>query len=749
MYEIDEEQENKEIRERYELIFRCFRREISEQEKDDIQRAFVLARSAHANTRRKSGEPYIYHPLEVAHIVVADIGLGPTSVVCALLHDVVEDTEYTLANIEETFGSNVARIVDGLTKIDEIFDQSQSFSLQAENFRKMLFTLSDDVRVILIKLADRLHNMRTLESMAKDKQLKISSETINVYAPLAHRLGLFSIKSELEDLSLKYTEPDIYNSLSTKIKETEIDRNRLINEFIAPIRKRLEAECLPFSISGRIKSICSIWGKMKKKGVSFEEVYDLFAIRVVMDSPMGNEKTDCYKVYSIVTEIYRPNPERLRDWIAAPKPNGYEALHTTVMSTAGRWVEVQIRSRRMDEIAEKGYAAHWKYKNEGVMAKDSGLDLWLGKIREMLESVDEKNALSFIQDFRLNFFSGEIFIYTPKGEVKTLPVGSSVLDFAFHIHSDIGLSVIGAKVNHKLVPINHVLKSGDQVAIITSKTQQPTEEWFKYVVSSKAKSCIRQWLREEHARYYNSGFEKLKTWMEAIPVEFNEGNVHIIIDGLGYQNRSRLYYEVAIDKLQESEVREFFKIDEKHEGWFWQLFKRSKGGKIIDLQDAIQSQVENQPETLVLAGDINKLHYMVSDCCHPIPGDDVVGIIIPGKGIDVHRTSCPKAIELMSQYGHRIVKAKWKKDQMVTFLTGISLSGFDRTEIVKDIVAVMSGEDKVNMRSVSFTASEGVFEGKIMLYIGDTNHLQILMSKLMMIEGLEKVIRIDHVDSNK
>ncbi|MDE7090614.1 MAG: HD domain-containing protein, partial [Bacteroidales bacterium] len=426
MYVIDEAREKREIQEKYETIFRYFRRDISEQERTDIQNAFELAVSAHANTRRKSGEPYIFHPLEVARIVVADIGLGPTAVVCALLHDVVEDTEYTLSDIEERFGASVARIVDGLTKIDTIFDQDQTVSLQAENFKKILFTLSDDVRVILIKLADRLHNMRTLDSMAKDKQLKISSETINVYVPLAHRLGLYTIKSELEDLALKYTEPEIYTSIANKIKETESERARFINEFVAPIRKSLDEAYLQFSITGRVKSICSIWGKMKKKGVPFEEVYDLFAIRIVLDSPIEKEKDDCYKVYSLVTGLYRPNPARLRDWIASPKANGYEALHTTVMSHTGRWVEVQIRSRRMDEIAEKGYAAHWKYKNEGVIPKDSGLDLWLGKIREMLEQADEKSALNFLRDFRLNFFAGEIYVYTPKGELKTLPAGATV-----------------------------------------------------------------------------------------------------------------------------------------------------------------------------------------------------------------------------------------------------------------------------------------------------------------------------------
>lgn len=731
----------------YETIFRYFKRDISEQERTDIQNAFNLAVSAHANTRRKSGEPYIFHPLEVAHIVVADIGLGPTAVVCALLHDVVEDTEYTLSDIESRFGSSVARIVDGLTKIDVIFDQDQSASLQAENFKKILFTLSDDVRVILIKLADRLHNMRTLDSMAKDKQLKISSETINVYVPLAHRLGLYSIKSELEDLALKYTEPEIYTGIAGKIKETEAERAQFINEFVAPIRKKLDESYLQFSITGRVKSICSIWGKMKKKGVPFEEVYDLFAIRIVLDSPLDKEKDDCYKVYSLVTSLYRPNPSRLRDWIASPKNNGYEALHTTVMSHSGQWVEVQIRSRRMDEIAEKGYAAHWKYKNEGVIPKDSGLDLWLGKIKEMLEQDDEKSALNFLQDFRLNFFSGEIYVYTPKGELKTLPVGSTVLDFAFHIHSDLGMSVIGAKVNHKLEPLNHPLKNGDQVEIITSKTQQPKEEWLQYVVSSRAKSAIRQWLREEQARYYNEGRNLIKTWLEESGRSLTDETLNHILQARSIQNKARLFYEAAMGHFTAEHLREIFKEEATDSGnWFTNLFRSTPKDKGIDLQDAIQEQVESKPETLVLGEEIQKLRYYVSDCCHPIPGDDVVGIMMPNKGIEVHRTNCPRGIELMSQYGHRIVKAKWKKDQDVTFLTGLQLRGFDRVGMIKDIIEVLSGEDKVNMRSIAFTAAEGLFTGKIMLYIGDTHQLHSIIGHLQAVEGLEKIERIDHAD---
>ncbi len=761
MYKIDEAQEKKEILRRYRLIFKSFKREISQEEHEAIHKAFVLAVSAHEHTRRKSGEPYIYHPLEVAHIVVEDIGLGPTAVVCALLHDVVEDTEYTLSDIENGFGPTVARIVDGLTKIDAIFDQNQSFSIQAENFKKLLFSLSDDVRVILIKLADRLHNMRTLDSMPRDKQLKIASETINIYAPLAHRLGLFSIKSELEDLSLKYTEPDIYNFISEKIKQSEPEREDLINNFIEPIRKKLDNECLKFSISGRVKSICSIWGKMKKKGIPFEEVYDLFAIRIVLDSPVETEKADCYRVYAIVNSLYRANPDRLRDWIAIPKSNGYEALHTTVMSNTGRWIEVQIRSKRMDEIAERGYAAHWRYKNEGINPDgETGLDLWLSKIKEMLEHSASDNSLSFLNDFRQNFFNGEIYVYTPTGEVKSLPAGSTVLDFAFHIHSEIGFTVIGAKVNHKLVPINQKLKNGDQVEIITSKTQKPNENWVNYVVSSRAKSKIRQWLREEHARYYNQGRDALQQIMTTFSVPFTEENIRMVQNAFSRKNKSELFYDVAMHKIEEKDIKPLFKqAEEKHENWFWQMFRRGsssnnasasgnnrtdKQSSNLNLQDAIQAQVENKPESLLLGNDVKNLNYIIPECCNPIPGDDVIGIIIPNKGIEVHRTNCPKAIELMSQYGNRIVKAKWKKNEKIGFLTGITISGFDRPGMARDILGKVNEDPQINIRSISMKSAEGIFEGQIMLYINNTSHLQDMMDKVGQVDGVEKVNRIDH-----
>lgn len=747
MYVVDEEFENKEILRKYKLIFKGFRREISEEEHKYIHKAFTLALNAHANMRRKTGEPYIYHPLEVARVVVTEIGLGPTSVICSLLHDVVEDTDYTLADIEEGFGANVARIVDGLTKIDEIFDQNQSISLQAENFKKILFTLSDDVRVILIKLVDRLHNMRTLDAMKREKQLKIASETINIYAPLAHRLGLFSIKSELEDLAFKYTDPESYNSITERIKQTEQEREEFINEFLTPIRKKMELECLSVSVAGRIKSICSIYGKMRKKNVTFEEIYDLFAIRIVLDSLPENEKKDCYNIYQIVTSIYRPNPGRLRDWIALPKNNGYEALHTTVMSDRGKWVEVQIRSKRMDEIAEKGYAAHWKYKNEGVSTKDSGLDMWLGKIRETLENAENNNSLSFLNDFRVNFFNDEIYVYTPKGELKTLPVGASVLDFAFHIHSEIGFSVIGAKVNHRLVPINNVLKSGDQVEVIYSKRQKPTEEWLEYVVSSRAKVRIKQWLREEHSKYYQEGTIVLSDILKRLNIIYSDDVVTDLENGLNRSNKASLFYDIATEKITENDIKNVLQRKEKN-NWFVQLFKRSN--KDVSLQDAIQNRIENKPESLSLgSNELKKLDYIVSNCCNAIPGDDVIGIIRPNGGIEVHRINCTDAIDVMSHYGNRIVKAKWNKNEKITFLTGLILTGFDRSGILKAIIGIVSESEHINIRSVAFTAAEGVFDGKIMLYISNTENLQNLIKKLKTVDGLQNITRIGSKNLHK
>jgi len=748
MYIIDEESEKKEILKRYRNIFTVWRTNIANEDKKLIRKAFNIAVNAHKDMRRRTGEPYIYHPLEVAHIVVQEIGLGTTSVICALLHDVVEDTDYTLNDIEAIFGSRIAKIIDGLTKIEGIFDQS-TLSIQAENFKKMLLTLSDDVRVILIKLADRLHNMRTLESMPKDKQLKIASETIYLYAPLAHRLGLHAIKSELEDLSLKYTEPTIYETISTKLKESEEERNKFISKFTYPIKKTLAEKGFKFTITGRAKSIYSIWGKMQKKEIPFEEVFDLFAIRIIIDTPFENEKADSWNVYTIVTDFYRPNPDRLRDWISIPKANGYEALHTTVMSHSGKWVEVQIRSKRMDEIAEKGYAAHWRYKEADAESDsqkvESGLDNWLNKIKEILQSPDS-NALDFLDDFKLNLFSDEIFVFTPKGEMKTLPVKSTILDFAYSIHSQIGNSCIGGKVNHKLVPINYQLKSGDQVEIITSNKHKPVEVWYDYVVTARAKTRIKIALKEEQKIYAEEGKILLQNLFNQLNIDFSKPNISILKEYLKINSTTELFYLSYKRDIKIKDIRSCFNIEEKS---FWinkfnPFYKSKKEGNrtIKSLAEEIKGQIKNKPETLMLGEKNENLNYIISSCCNPIPGDDVIGLITPKEGINIHRTNCEDAIQLMSTYGNRIVKAKWKPNELITFLTGIKISGIDKKGIVKDISRVISEDLSLNIRSFNLQSSEGIFTGEIMIYVNDTVHLKDLMKKLKQIDGVQNILRM-------
>jgi GTP pyrophosphokinase len=561
MLAIDTEAEKKEILKRYRGLLRVYKPKTPE-DKKQVRRAFDVAVNAHKDMRRKSGEPYVYHPISVATIAAGEIGLGTTSVVCALLHDVVEDSEYTVEDIRGWFGDKVASIIDGLTKIKGIFDQ-QTTSIQAENFKRLLITLSDDVRVILIKLADRLHNMRTLDAMAPEKQLKIASETIYLYAPLAHRLGLHTIKSELQDLALKYIEPEVYASISNKLKESAIGRTRFINKFIFPIKKRLAKQGVNYTISAREKSIYSIWEKMKMKEVSFEEIYDIFAIRIIIDTPVESEKSDCWKVYSAITDYYRPNMDRLRDWISIPKANGYEALHTTVMSHTGQWVEIQIRSKRMDEIAEKGYAAHWKYKES--MNLNSQLDNWLDRIREMIESPDA-DALSFVDDVKGYFFLDEISVFTPQGELRTLPANSSVLDFAYAIHSEIGNNCIGAKVDKKLVPINHILKNGEQIEIITSKKQSPKDEWLTYVVTTRAKTNIKLGLKKEKKKYFKQGKEKLEKMFLADNIEFTHENIRKFIVVNNLPTLIDLYYAVAQDRIGHKEIK-FFSASNMKSGW--------------------------------------------------------------------------------------------------------------------------------------------------------------------------------------
>lgn len=737
----DLEKEKKEILERYRNLLKVCKPKTSTEDKLLIRKAFNLALEAHKDMRRKSGEPYIYHPIEVAHIAAGEIGLGTTSVVCALLHDVVEDTNYTLEDISVMFGEKVAKIIDGLTKISGMFD-NKTQSLQAENFRKMLLTLSDDVRVILIKLADRLHNMRTLESMPKEKQLKISSETAYLYAPLAHRLGLYSIKTELEDLAFKFTEPEIYGTIVQMIKESEADRKKFINRFMVPIKKSLSVWGIEHTILARTKSVYSIWEKMHKKEIPFEEVYDLFAIRIIINSPFDKEKIDCWRVYSIVTDSYKPNQERLRDWISIPKANGYESLHTTVMSREGKWVEVQIRTKRMDEIAEKGYAAHWKYKESA--GNEGGLDEWLSKIRELLQS-PESNALDFLDDFKMNLFSDEIYVFTPKGDLFTLPIKSTALDFAYTIHSHIGNNCIGAKVNHKLVPLNYVLKSGEQIEIITSEKQTPKEEWLSFVITARAKAQIKTFIKEERKKLATEGKAKLKLIFEELKIEFNSNNINKLINCANASSPTVLFLAINDESLGVKEVKACFFEHHERENWLRYLripFLRSRQSET----DAIivdSKKVPDSADKLLPVENQDNIKYKISNCCRPIPGDDVVGLLQADGFIEIHRTNCKNARQLMSKYGNKIVKSKWKSNSALEFLAGINIKGYDRIGLMNDITKVISTQLNINIRSVNLETVSGVFDGVITVYIHNTEQLKDLIENLKTIDGLDKITRIN------
>jgi len=730
---INLEDEKKEILKRYRALLHACKRTLEKGDKLLIRKAFDISLEAHKNMRRKSGEPYIYHPIAVAQICAEEIGLGTTSVVCALLHDVVEDTDLTLEDIKGLFGEKEAKIIDGLTKISGVFDQSSS--LQAENFRKMLLTLSDDVRVILIKLADRLHNMRTLESMNRDKQLKIASETLYLYAPLAHRLGLNAIKTELEDLGLKYTEPEVFEDIEKRLLESEPERKKFISKFIIPIKDIIDEQGLKAKIIGRPKSIYSINNKIKNKGVPFEEIYDLFAIRIIIDTPTESEKTDCWRVYSIVTDFYHPSPDRLRDWISTPKANGYESLHTTVMGPDGKWVEVQIRTIRMDELAEKGYAAHWKYKDS---ANESQLDDWIRKIREILESPEE-NAMEFLDDFKLNLFAEEIFAFTPKGEMKTLPIGATALDFAFDIHTKVGEKCIGAKVNHKLVPLSYKLKSGDQVEVLTSKKQIPKEDWLGYVVTARAKSKIKNALKEERRKIAEDGREILQRKFNHLKIDFTVSNINELANYFKLQSSQELFYRVAVGNINIKHLKDFRQEHGK-------IVHKSGGIKKADTTQSLEQMVtaaRGKSDMLVIGENLQKIDYKLSPCCTPIPGDDVFGFITINEGIKIHRVNCPNAIQLLSNYAYRVVKAKWTSQELISFLSGIKITGIDEVGLVNNITKIISNELNVNMRSISFDTNDGTFEGTVMVFVHDTNHLTELMKKLKKVNGVLTISRID------
>jgi len=734
---ISEEQEAKLQLE--DIIRVCVRCQTPEDHKL-IHKAFEVAMVAHQGVRRKSGELYIMHPLSVARIVAEEIGLGSKGVAAALLHDVVEDTDYTIEDIQTIFGAKVASIVDGLTKLEGAFDQTKS--MQAENFRKLLLTMVEDVRVILIKLADRLHNMRTLDSLAEHKRLKIASETLFIYAPLAHRLGLNAIKSELEDLSLKYEHPKTYNDLLSKLQEYQNRNDHLITRFSLPIIDKLTDEGFEFDIKGRPKSIFSIWTKMQKKEVPFEEIYDLLALRIVFKPKTAiPEKAQCWNIYSVITDIYKPKPDRLRDWVSVPKANGYEALHATVMGPSGRWVEIQIRSERMNEIAERGFAAHWKYK--GHQDKESELDNWLKHIREILEN-PETDSLEFLDDFKLNLFSSEMMIFTPKGDVKIMPKGATTLDLAFEIHSSIGLKCIGAKVNYKLVPLSYELKSGDQVEILTSEKQTPKYEWLNYVTTAKAKSRIKETFKKERKLTVQLGEKML---VEALKLKKLTTNARILKKIQGYFNipiKDELYFKIGKGTIRLDNLQDILS-DKTSNKWvrYWRL-SLVKGDSIAK---SLFPSVRNdpKPKSMVLSDEMGSDQFIIAQCCNPIPGDDVVGCIDDNEKLILHSRKCPVAIRLMSSQGNKIVSANWESHKILSFLALINLSGIDQIGIVSKITKVISDDQNVNMRSIHFDSHDGIFEGVIYLYIHNTEDLNNLIHNIVKIKGVHTVTRQERI----
>ncbi|WP_121666445.1 RelA/SpoT family protein [Mesonia aquimarina] len=735
MTQEDLAKENKKIAKQYKELLRVSYRTLSEEDKTLIRRAFEIAVDAHKEQRRKSGEAYIFHPIAVAKIVASEIGLDATSIAAALLHDVVEDTDYTLADIEQMFGEVVARIVDGLTKISHLKSE-KDVSLQAENFRKMLLTLNDDIRVIIIKIADRLHNMQTMDAMRSDKQLKIASETLYIYAPLAHRIGLYNIKTDLEDLSLKYTEPEVYRDIFNKIKESKEDQDEYINSFSKVISDSLDKENFDYEIKGRPKSIFSIRKKILKQNISFDEIYDKFAIRIIYKSEQQDEKFLAWKIYSIVTDHFRPNPTRLRDWISSPKSTGYEALHITVMGPKGRWVEVQIRSERMNEIAEKGYAAHYKYKH-GEQQDDENLDQWLNKLQDALEN-SEVNAVDFVEQFKLNLYAKEIFVFTPKGDLKSLPKGATPLDFAFSIHTEIGMQTRGARVNGKLVPLSHELKSGDQVDIITSGHAKPTNNWLDYATTAKARSKIKSSLKDEKKSIAAEGKAVLIRKLRTQKIPFNDKTVNELVRYFKLKTSLDLFYRVGIGTIDNTALKEYAA---SRSNALVSFFKSKITRKPSVSEDLDKDEITTNYDQLVFGKDEQKLEYKLANCCNPIPGDPVFGFVTVNDGIKVHKKNCPNAIQLQSNYAYRIMTAKWIDSSQEDFRAVIKLTGLDNLGLVSEITKEISNNLHVNMRTIAFESNESVFEGKITVIVKNKTILKKLIDRLKKISGIDKVTR--------
>ncbi|MAI28432.1 MAG: RelA/SpoT family protein [Flavobacteriales bacterium] len=726
---------NIELKKELKLLLKKSYQELTKIEKKSIKLAFETAKNAHGNQVRKSGEPYIFHPLKVARIVSEEIGLGATSIIAALLHDVVEDTNITLDDVEILFGKEVSKIVDGLTKISKL-SKEKRVSIQAENFKKMLLSINDDVRVILIKIADRLHNMMTLDFLGIEKQVRISSETLFIYAPLAHRIGMYNIKTKLEDLSLKFTEPDVYHGIEKKIKESENDRLKYIKNFSKKLEGHLKTQKILFRTEGRFKSIFSIRKKMQLKNKKFDEVFDQFAVRIIYKSNQKNEKFLAWKIYSIVTDHFQPNPTRLRDWISSPKSTGYEALHITIVGPSGKWIEVQIRSERMHEIAEKGYAAHFKYKSNSKSITEDGMDKWLDKLRNIVKA-NESDAIDFVNDFKLNLYSSEIFVFTPMGDLKSLPTNATPVDFAFSIHSEIGEKTRGSRVNGKIVPLNFKLNSGDQVEIITSETAKPNASWLDFVVTSKARSEIRTSLRVEERKIAEEGKELLRRKLKQMKFNFSEKIINALVSYFNLKTSLDLFYRVGFGTI-DNKMLKSFAAEEKNR--FFQLFKRRPSDK-PKKNELHEENISSFYDLLVFGKNYEKFEYKLSPCCKPIPGDGVFGFVSINEGIKVHKNDCPNAISLHSNYGYRIINAKWI-DSSKGFFTGIlKLSGIDRIGLISEVTNIISKSHNVDISQLNFDTENGTFSGEIKLNVKKASKLVTLIKKLEKINGIDKVVR--------
>ncbi|EHQ44061.1 RelA/SpoT family protein [Myroides odoratus] len=736
MTEAEIELENKAIAKEYKELLKISYQTLSDADKKLIRKAFDVAVDAHKDQRRKSGEAYIFHPIAVAKIVASEIGLGATSIAAALMHDVVEDTDITVKQIEEWFNPKIAQIVEGLTKM-ALLEPDSHISMQAENYRKMLLTLNDDVRVILIKIADRLHNMQTMESMVDYKQAKIASETLYIYAPLAHRLGLFNIKTKLEDLGLKYTEPEVYKDIVHKMKETKEEQEAYIKSVSDILKQSLDEEHIQYSMKGRPKSIYSIRRKMKAQNVTFDEVYDKFALRIIYKSTPHEEKFIAWKIYSIVTDHFRPSPSRLRDWISSPKSTGYEALHITVMGPKGRWVEIQIRSERMDEIAEQGYAAHYKYK-QGVTEENS-LDLWLNQLKEALENA-ETNAVDFVEDFKLSLYAKEIYVFTPKGEIKSLPKGATALDFAFAIHSEIGLKTRGTRVNGRLVPLNHILSSGDQVEIITSENKKPNVNWLDYVTTSRARNKIKSSLNENTKKIADEGKEQLQRKLKHLKINLDETTVNEMVNHFKLKTSQDLFYRVGAGLIDNAQLKEYAsKRNNTLFNFFKKSIKRTPSAPVIQ-----ESEDKKSLDLLVFGKDKEKLDYKLATCCNPIPGDDVFGFVTINEGIKVHKTDCPNALSMRSNYAYRIMQAHWvASSTSLNFEATINITGLDSAGLTTEITKIIMESKAVNIRSIALSENAGLFKGSITVIVPNNDILKKMIANIKKIEGVDKVTRVN------